>query len=118
MDSEAEEYLPSVNRGALVVIPTEVFLQWLKDSPVGDPSFTLARICAEVTVYLTPDMDSGPDQWLRRNFAHIFESELMAWCLDRDCWPERRTYQEFQRYFNIHYSSVVHDLADEPLLLD
>ena len=36
----------------------------------------------ESSVYLIPEMDFGPEDWLRKNYLAIFEEELHAWHTD------------------------------------
>lgn len=39
--------LQTINRHAIVALPTEAFLQWFKASPVGEPDYTMKTVRGE-----------------------------------------------------------------------
>ena len=63
------------------------------------------------TAYLIPEQEPDPDAWLKRNFKTIFEIELDGWCADPSLWPADRSFKVFKKFFRLHYSSTVIDLA-------
>lgn len=106
---------PTINRNALVVVPTEHFLEWAKKIPYEDDALTLEELVADSTAYLTPEQDANADRWLKRNFKTIFEIELDGWCTDQSLWLEDRSYKIFKEFFHIHYCSSVLDMGDGPI---
>ena len=108
--------LPTINRCALVLEPTEVYLAWAKECPEGDPDLTLDDLREEGgSVYLIPEIDAEPETWLKRHFKALFEEELEAWCTDDAFWPEKRTYKVFQSFFEVRFHSMVFDAATGPI---
>jgi len=110
--------VPTVNRCALVLEPASGYLEWTRICPDPDPNLTLAELCQEGTVYLIPEVDAGPDAWLRRNYKAIFENELNGWCTDDSLWPEDRSFKVFQEFFNIKFCSIVLDMGKGAIALD
>jgi len=68
------------------------------------------------TVYLIPERDRGVENWLRRNYRTMFERELWSWWTDETVWPEKRTFREFKRFFNIRVHSMVFDMGKGPVV--
>ncbi len=46
--------LPIVNRAAVVLEPTQAYLEWARDCPEAIPDLTLRELGEEGTVYLIP----------------------------------------------------------------
>ncbi len=107
--------LAVVNRNSLVVVPRKDYLDWARGCPGGSPGMELDGLMEGGTVYLMPEVKASPEQWLRRNFAAIFEQELDAWYRDRDAWPQDRSLAAFRRFFDVRFCSMVFDLGEEPL---
>ena len=103
--------MDTVNRFALVLEPTEAYLKWATGSPEGDDELTLEELQDDATVYLIPETTAGPDAFLRRNYAAMFERELASWCTDESFWPKNRSFKTFKRFFRVRLHSVVIDLG-------
>jgi len=105
--------LPMVSRSALVLEPTRAYWEWAKSCPGEDPKVPPAGTGEEDegTVYLIPEMDLGPEGWLRSNYAAIFEHELWAWCTDETLWPADRSLDAFTRFFTVRFCSMVLDMG-------
>ena len=118
--TEPQDNLPSINRHAVVVRPTEVFIEWARHTPDEAPEEQLDHIKQEPTIYLVPESDNmdGPKRYLRRSYDRIFQNELDAWCTDLSTWPQNRSYAEFKRWFNVEICSMVMDLDDDVLEWD
>ena len=67
------------------------------------------------SVYLIEE-DENAERALRRHWAWIFEEKLMSWCRDPQLWPRKRTYKEFQKWFEVHLAEPVFDLPEHELL--
>jgi hypothetical protein len=105
--------LPMVSRSALVLEPTAAYWEWANSCPGDDPKVPPPGLGQEdeSTVYLIPQMDLGPESWLRRHFAAILEHELWAWCTDTTFWPADRSFDAFNRFFNVRFCSMVLDMG-------
>lgn len=121
-----------VNRSALSVKPTQVFVDWINqlDATEGEDDLTLADVGRESTIYLIGEMDSeeAVQAYVRDRFLDILENELRAWEEDVRLWPETLDWAMFERFLQVDYSYLAldleHDLLDsqaldnEDLLLD
>jgi len=111
--------LPMVNRSALVLEATQVYVDWANNCPGGGPKLVLSEMRDDASsVYLIPEMDFGPEAWLRKNYLTIFEEELHAWHTDETDWPKDRSFKAFQRFFTVSFHSMVMDLGDLPIVVD
>ena len=109
-----EDSLPVVNRMALVVEPTEAFLEWLSTTPDSE-SVSLDDLREECTVYLVADAEGELESILEHYYESIFEQELYSWYTDESFWPEDRSWETFQRFFEVRADSMVFDLGEESL---
>jgi len=109
--------IPTINRDALILIPTESCLAWARALPDSDPLMTEGDAQHEPTIYLIPE-DIEPEKYLRRRFNAVFEEELAAWCTNPDWWPEDLTFKLFTQFFTVHISTMVYDLGIEPIEKD
>jgi len=104
----------TVNRFAVILTPTEAFLDWV-NSISADDKLTIEELCEDTAVYLVPEDDLEPEIYIKKHFTALFESELEGWCTDDSLWPRDRSYKVFKRFFNISIHSVVIDLGVEDL---
>ena len=107
--------LSTINRCAIVLEPTEVYFEWTKRSPEGE---TQHELDWENTIYLIPDMESGFESWLKRNYTAMFEHELDSWCTDESFWPENRSFKSFKKFFKVSFHSMVFDMCKNSLMRD
>lgn len=117
-DEDNGRELPTVNRCAMVIEPTEVYLAWVKETPDAVDEMTLEDLTEESTVYLIPEIDVEPEAWLQRNYAVIFEDELWGWCTDETLFPEDRSFENFNRFFRVQFRSMVVDMGDGAIVRD
>ena len=111
--------LPMVNRAALVLEATQVYVDWANNCPGGGPKLVLSEMRDdESTVYLIPEMDFGPEPWLRKNYLAMFEQELHAWCTDKTYWPKDRSFSAFNKFFKVRFHSMVLDMGEERIARD
>ena len=104
--------MKSVNRGVLVVKPTQLFLDWLGSLPDPPGDTSLDDLRQDSTAFLVSDASAEDiDPWLRRNYQLLFEAELGEWSTDPTHWPAARNYQLFRAWFDVEVSTVVVDLA-------
>lgn len=107
--------LAVVNRNSLVVVPKKDYMDWARNCPGGSPGMDLDGLMEGGTVYLMPEVKAGPQKWLSRNYAAIFDQELEAWYRDKSAWPADRSFAAFQRFFEVRFCSMVFDMGEEPL---
>lgn len=99
-----------VNRNALFVEPKQAFVDWLNSCPDTTEKVKLTELPDSHTVVLIPEQLSNADEWLKVNYKAIFAFELESWYTDPNLWPKDFTFQNFQRFFNVRYASMVLDL--------
>ena len=119
-ESESPLDLPSINRHAVIVRPTEVFIEWARVTPEEAPESMSEYLRQEGTVYLVPESatEDGPERYLRRHHDRIFQNELFACCIDPSTWPQKRTYAEFKKWFDVEIASMVMDLGADDIERD
>jgi hypothetical protein len=110
--------LPLVNCAAVMLEPAQAYLEWAREFPEALPDLTLEELGEEGTVYLIPETDADPENWLRRNYVAIFENELDAWYRDRAFWPKDRSFKAFKNFFRMRFCSMVLDLGRGPIEKD
>jgi hypothetical protein len=108
-----------LNRDLLVVRPREPFLEWVRSVFEDEP------LDAGVTVgwtgsFLIPEFDADEDYlaWLSQNCDLIFEMMVSAWARPPELWPEDRSWEAFQSWFEFERIETTWDLVDEPLSSD
>ena len=106
-----------VNRSVFIVVPREPFWQWLSNLPHSDlGDLTLAELQQDANSYLVPACQNIDEVWdeIEARTETIFAAELADWCDDESYWPGL-TAELFNEWFNVQISSIVTDLADEPI---
>lgn len=98
----------AINRSVLVVIPRQPYYDWgaqvFGDHPV-EPF-------EECVAYLLDDdwTIEEVERFLKANFDNIFQDLLAGMCTYPEAWPEKRTWKQFNEWFDWHYSSMAWDL--------
>jgi hypothetical protein len=104
-------------RHALFVSRKQPYLDWANREDTNlELTDELAR--ATRTAYLVPGTPLEPDlePLLGEFWDDIFDAELSAWDMDEERWPEPRTRQMFDDWFDVELSDAVCDLTpEEPL---
>ena len=103
--------LPTINRFGIILLPTQACLDWIKSCVGDDDNLTLDELRREPTVYLIPEGRAKPETYIRRHFKAMFESELGSCYTDPTLWPKAISFANFQKFFEIHVTSMVIDLA-------
>ncbi|MEB3263046.1 MAG: hypothetical protein VKJ66_01595 [Synechococcus sp.] len=104
-----------VNRCALAVTPREPLRAWARsvegggqeaEWPADDPS-----------LYLLPDYENDDEarELLEQCWEVIFETELDSWCRDEARWPQQRSLELFEEWFELRFYPLIEDLVEEPL---
>ena len=108
----------TLNRTAIMVMPSQPFLDWLHRADPTSGGLSLEDLRREPTVYLLPQCESEEEarQCLQEVCSQIFEEQLDGWYRVPSSWPTRRDLNAFGHWFEWSFHSVVVDLADDPLL--
>jgi hypothetical protein len=103
--------VPTINRYAIIVLPTDACLEWVKSCPDYVSDSPLGEMEREPTVYLIPDARLGPDNYIRRHYKPMFQEELNSWHTDPSMWPKDLTFKTFKKFFTILVTTMVYDLG-------
>ena len=110
-----------INRSSVILKYKEPAIKWINDSDPynDDPGITQNSVNSDRTVYLVREEDAdGPDSvrdWITLNFGVLFESELEGWYTDESLWPQDRTMELFNKWFQIECHSVILDTVGTPI---
>lgn len=107
-----------LNRGLLLVVPRQPFLDWANDLEHHGPDFHLDE--GIPAAYLIPHFGTldEVDRYVAEVHGRIFEEELAAWTEDPEVWPEKRGLERFYEWFSVEYTDLVADLAEEPIRVE
>ncbi len=103
-----------VKRVAAIIKPTEKMLSWVKKASPANHHMKLSTLRRDCTTLLLPAF-KGPEQaksFIQEIYTGIFENELASWGLRSPQWPEDRTYDLFNEWFEIEYHSMIYDIGD------
>ena len=109
--------MQSINRTAVVIRPKQPFVDWLNSVPDEEIEFTLERVSDDNLTFLIPPYNN-PDESLacvKKIYDQLFEFELFGWVETEEIWPQNRTWELFQEWFEIEINSEVFDLVDEEI---
>lgn len=106
-----------INRTAVVIRPKQPFVDWLNSIPDEDIEFTLEKVSDDNITFLIPPYENPEEAQacVRKIYSQLFEFELFGWYTDEDLWPDNRTWEMFQEWFEIEINSEVFDLVDEAI---
>ena len=110
--------MTTLNRAPIVVRPDQPFLDRLHRADPTSGGLRLEGLRREPTVYLLPECENEEEvrQCLKEVCGQIFEEQLDRWYRVPSSWPGRRDLENFDRWFEWSFHSVVVDLCDDPLL--
>jgi hypothetical protein len=106
-----------LNRVALTITRKQPYIDWANgtDGPVPIVAYPADN---RRTIYLAPHDGLEPDlaKLLEEFWEDVFEAELNAWMEDENTWPQTRTRQMFDDWFDAELVDAVVDLVpEEPL---
>jgi len=106
-----------LNRTAVVVVPKQRYLDWLRTADPTATEITIEQVQREPTIYLLPECDNDGEAsgYLRDMCEEIFEHELDSWYRDTIGWPDDLRFSNFTEWFDYTLHSVVIDLDDRRL---
>lgn len=104
--------MESVQRVALIVRPTQQYVDWVNNLHQPGPRLTMAEARAHPSIYL---VNTVPEHALEddRYATEIFESELEAWTTDETMWPADRSVRAFHDWFEVALADQIWDLDEQ-----
>ena len=108
----------TLNRTAVMIVPKQPFLDWLRGVDPSNRDLTMEEVCADPSIYLLPEC-AFEDELLARlgeTSGEIFERELESWDRVEKSWPTDRSFRAFQEWFGFSIHWMLIDLADERLV--
>lgn len=104
-----------IDRIIVVLKPTQPFLSWVNTHKEDDEDdLTLEEIRQDSTALLVPIFETRAEieDYIESIYESIFETELCAWTLDEDTWPQPMSYKLFQEWFELEIHSLVLDTVE------
>jgi hypothetical protein len=101
-----------LNRGQIVVFPTENFQNWAKQNSEEDLFFSSQ---AEPSVYLIEEEFWEDELIIEKYRKKILKREFSEICPDDSKWPTIKDNEQFRYYFNVFLGLVVVDLLESDL---
>ena len=124
-DDEGELYEDPDDRvrpfpgSALIVTPRDPFVAWVRGLPQAPKEADEARGRAPAVYLVSATNATDAGRWLAGNHRYVFDQELARWTLDASLWPEDRSYERFQSWFDVGVSDEVMDGTHlDPVLID
>lgn len=113
--STIEFYPSTVNRSVILVIPKQEFWDWEKN--VFPDLESIQDSILEYNSYLINSSGyfKSIKHELKNHWEWIFENELFSICTDETAWPKKRTWNLFEKWFDIKFSTLVFDLEPDIL---
>lgn len=108
-----------VERTAVVVKPTQVFLDFLKQADKDDvlPDLALSQLRANCSVFLVPIFDE-PEAvvaYFAERYVDIFKNELATWSIEEQDFPKTMDFNTFLEFFELEIHDTVLDLEESDL---
>lgn len=104
-----------LNRGQIVVFPTENFQLWAKENSEEDLLFSNQ---AEPSVYLIEEEFWDDELIIERYRKKMVKREFSEICPDEHTWPVIKDNEQFRSYFNVFLGLIVVDLLDSDLVCE
>ena len=81
---------------------------------------TLTDLGDDPSIYLLPecDVEYELEECFKEVCGEIFEDQLDGWYRAQDRWPEDRSLEIFQLWFDYRLHLILVDLAEEPLVAE
>lgn len=119
---EAGKEIWYLNRHAVLLRPRRPLLDWLHriEKAAGERRTGLAEARESPEAFLIPPfaVQAQSLAWVRDNYQAMFDIALESWIMDRDAWPAERSWELFQKWFDVEVVDGLWDLVDDPLTSD
>ena len=109
-----------VDRSAVVLKPTQKFLDWLKSTDENMPELTLEQIRSNCSVFLEPEFDTTEAVvgYFDERYRQIFEAEVSSWEVPQEHWPQDMGLQAFWEFFDVEIHDMVLDMDDADIKIE
>ncbi|MDO4998181.1 MAG: hypothetical protein Q4E16_06040 [Neisseria sp.] len=103
-----------VDRTAVVLKPTQHFLDWLKSTYENAPELTLEQLRSNCSVFLVPEFDAPEEvvSYFDERYQQIFAAELAGWEENQKLWPKDMSLQAFWQFFDVEIHDMVLDMEE------
>ena len=106
-DEYEEKY---IDRKAIVLKPTQAFIDWHTNLDLDDLEFA-----KEARTYLINEDIDDVEEWLRKKYDKLFMFELNSFHENKKEWPQKRNYKMFRLWYDIDISHLVYDFELKPV---
>ena len=106
----------SINRSAVILRAKSPCLEW--QASVSDFSIEdLLKFSSsqEPVVYLVRENEDSHEAVIKKEWSHLFESELFGWVTDETMWPQDRNLRMFRAWFEIEVFLLVVNQVEGPV---
>jgi hypothetical protein len=103
-----------VNRSALLIVPNEVYYNWGRC--VIKEQYLLNQCEAELFLIPSFSTPGQAESFLRTFYDLFFQYELKKWNVSSAYWPVNRTFELFNKWFEVRFSYCVSDILVQPVL--
>lgn len=111
----------TVNRDALILFPKKPLFDWVNYIyPEDKIEYTQPMAHDEADIFLIDEFlhYSNAIEYLKENYLEFFQHELFDWTTDENLWPEKLTWELFEKWFDYSIQSVVIDTLDKRIIKD
>jgi hypothetical protein len=110
--------MEQINRGVVIIYPKQPMLDWVNRTVDTSSPVTMEQLRGDSTAILVPDLDSLEEMadYLDPLKPMLFEMELEAWYCDPTTWPQKRTAELFDIWFELEVHSMVWDAVGAPIV--
>ena len=106
------------NRTLVLLHPEEPFATWARQfREPGEGEEELVAAIGRPFSFLVP-LSEEPEVawgWVQDNYLLLLDTALWAWSPDRSRWPEGRSLDLFNQWFDVEVLEAPWDLVSEPL---
>lgn len=108
-----------VDRTAVVLKPTDIFLDWLNQNNSNLPDLTLNQLRTNCSVFLIPIFNEPEEAmtYISEHYHAIFTAELSSWTTDEHTWPPINL-ETFWQFFELDIHDTVLDLEATELQIN
>jgi hypothetical protein len=111
--------MQTINRSLLYILPKKKCIDWVNsiypEAPIDYASYILEHDSGDVYLIREFDDESEVMAWMKKGWKHWFEDLLMAWCMDEELWPENRSWELLNEFFDIKWQSLIEDTLPQPI---
>ncbi|MEO8148167.1 MAG: hypothetical protein ABI723_11040 [Bacteroidia bacterium] len=104
--------MQTINRDLLYILPKQPLVDWINDLDPKNP-LTLDDVTGHDTadIYLIPEFENDEMAlaWLENDWEMWFDRMLSDWWTEEEDWPQNRSWEMLNEFFDISYQSMIYD---------